>query len=272
MPLKSDIVFKMVFGDARYTDIIQAFLAVTLDIPRQEYSSLKIIDPHLERDSVDDKLGILDVRVELKNGILISVEIQIHETPSMPERVTFSTGRNLSRQITPGQEYSKIEKVVTIVISDYDMIKSSEAYHHIFKLYDVERNVLFTDAMEIHVLELQKLPDEPSLGDKEKELLSWLRLIRSEEEEEIEMLATQTAEMGKAVRRLKRISSSEAARMRYEARQLYLMDEMARINAAQAKGRAEGKIETARNLLKMGLDIDQIVVATGLSVDEIRKL
>ena len=84
--------------------------------------------------------------------------------------------------------------------------------------------------------------------------------------------------------------------MRYEARQLYLMDEMARINAAQAQGvtqgiiqgraegRAEGiaegkaegivegKVETARNLLKIGLDIDQIIVATGLSVDEIRKL
>ena len=80
--------------------------------------------------------------------------------------------------------------------------------------------------------------------------------------------------------------------MRYEARQLYLMDEMARINAAQAEGmtqgiiqgraegrvegvaegRAEGKTETARNLLKMGLSIDQIVVATGLSVDEIQKL
>ena len=90
------------------------------------------------------------------------------------------------------------------------------------------------------------------------------------------MLAAQTAEMGKAVERLKRISSSEAARMRYEARQLYLMDEMARINAAQAQGiiqgRVEGITETARNLLKMGWGIDQIALVAGLSVDKLQKL
>ena len=119
LPLKSDVVFKMVFGDARYTSVIRAFLAAVLDMPQEEFEGLEIIDPHLERDGADDKLGILDVRAALRSGKLVSVEIQIRETPYMAERVTFSTGRNLSRQIAPGQGYSRIEKVVTIVIADY---------------------------------------------------------------------------------------------------------------------------------------------------------
>ncbi|MDR3354624.1 MAG: Rpn family recombination-promoting nuclease/putative transposase, partial [Synergistaceae bacterium] len=134
LPLKNDLVFKMVFGDHRYIAIIRAFLIAALDIPAEEYEDMEIIDPHLERDSPDDKLGIVDVRVQLKNKKLISVEIQIRQTPFMAERVAFSTGRNLARQISPGQYYTAIERVVTIVIADYDMIDADNSYHHVFRL------------------------------------------------------------------------------------------------------------------------------------------
>ena len=42
--------------------------------------------------------------------------------------------------------------------------------------------------------------------------------------------------------------------------------------ANKAKGRAEGIVETARNLKQMGLDVSQISKGTGLSIDEINKL
>ena len=49
-----------------------------------------------------------------------------------------------------------------------------------------------------------------------------------------------------------------------------------REEAALAKGRAEGeakaRADTARNLLRMGLELSQISEATGLSLDEIEAL
>ncbi|MDR3076258.1 MAG: Rpn family recombination-promoting nuclease/putative transposase, partial [Synergistaceae bacterium] len=247
LPLKSDVVFKMVFGDPRYSDVLRAFLISILDIPAGEFEGLQIIDPHVERDAARDKLSILDVRVELRSKKLISVEVQVRETPSMAERVAFSTARNLSRQISRGQGYDRIEKVITIVLANYDMIESDNRYHHIFRLHDAGNKVTFTDIMEIHVLELRKLPERAAkvVTDKEKELLSWLKLIRSEQREEIEMLAATTPEMGKAVGRLKRLSEDERSRLLYEARELALMDEMARINKGRADGRAEGQLEMA---------------------------
>jgi predicted transposase/invertase (TIGR01784 family) len=123
---------------------------------------------------------------------------------------------------------------------------------------------------------------------KEGELLDWLRLIRSESEEEIEMLATKTEEIKMTVGRLKQLSADEQARMLFEARELYLMDEAARraeaVAEGEARGRAEGeargraegeargKFEVARNFLKMGLPPDQIAQGTGLSVEEISAL
>jgi predicted transposase/invertase (TIGR01784 family) len=287
--LKTDLVFKMVFGDHRYIAAIRAFLTAVLDIPAEEYEDLAIIDPHLERDSPVDKLGILDVRVQLKNKKLISVEVQIRETPYMAERVAFSTGRNLARQIGPGQSYAAIERVVTIVIADYDMIPDGKSYHHIFKLYDKDNGVLFTDVMEIHTLELRKLPETIGENGKEGELLDWLRLIRSESEEEIEMLATKTEELKMTVGRLKQLSEDERTRMLAEARELYLMDEAARREAAVAEGRAEGeargraqgkaegraegetkgKFEVARKMLARKMPISDIADMTELDERDI---
>jgi predicted transposase/invertase (TIGR01784 family) len=143
------------------------FLTAALDIPAEEYEDLEIIDPHLERDSPDDKLGILDVRVQLKSKKLISVEVQIRKTPFMAERVAFSTDRNMARQIGPGQGYAAIGRVVTIVIADYDMIDADKSYRHVFRLYDKDNGVLLTDVMEIHTLELRKLPETAGEDGKE---------------------------------------------------------------------------------------------------------
>ena len=40
----------------------------------------------------------------------------------------------------------------------------------------------------------------------------------------------------------------------------------------RAEGEAKGRVETARNLLRMGLEVSQISEATGLSPDEIEAL
>ena len=44
------------------------------------------------------------------------------------------------------------------------------------------------------------------------------------------------------------------------------------IAKGKAEGRAEGKAEVARNLKSIGIPIDQITMATGLSKEEIEKL
>ncbi|MDR1048619.1 MAG: PD-(D/E)XK nuclease family transposase, partial [Synergistaceae bacterium] len=109
-------------------------------------------------------------------------------------------------------------------------------------LYDKDNGILLTDVMEIHLLELEKLPETPRANEK-GELLDWLLLIRSESEEEIEMLAEKTEEMKTTVGRLKQLSADERTRMLFEARQLYLMDEAVRRKAAVAEGEARGRAE-----------------------------
>jgi predicted transposase/invertase (TIGR01784 family) len=68
--------------------------------------------------------------------------------------------------------------------------------------------------------------------------------------------------------------------MLYEARELAIMDEMARTEAAVAKGKTEAKaegklenkIEVAKNMLDSDFDLDTISKISGLSLDKIKLL
>ena len=61
---KSDLIFKLIFGDQHNADILAAFLRAVLDIGRIRTAT--IVDPHLKQDIGSDKLGILDVKVHTR--------------------------------------------------------------------------------------------------------------------------------------------------------------------------------------------------------------
>ncbi|MDR2175933.1 MAG: Rpn family recombination-promoting nuclease/putative transposase [Synergistaceae bacterium] len=310
--LKNDIIFKMVFGDAKNSRILKAFLLAVLDLPEEEYDVLEIMDTHLRAARPDEKLGILDVRIQTKAGKHLDLEIQLARTPFLKERITAYAGKMLGTQLSVGKKYTEMKKVIAIVILDYDLIEENDSFHNTYLLYDAKTKSLFTDIMEIHTLEMRKLPkgleDRPETDEKTRQQLLWLKFIRAEEEEEIKMLAAQVPEIGEAYEELKRLSRSERVRLLYESREKAILDEQARkymahkegeaIGRAEGeaigivkgraegeaigieKGRAEGEaigerkkaIETARNLLKMGLSVEMTTQGTGLSEEEVQEL
>ena len=73
----NDAIFKMIFGDGRDIDILTDFLKATLDLPAEDYEEVTLVDPHLARESLEDKLGILDIKVKTRTGKRIDVEIQL---------------------------------------------------------------------------------------------------------------------------------------------------------------------------------------------------
>ncbi|MDR1481793.1 MAG: Rpn family recombination-promoting nuclease/putative transposase, partial [Synergistaceae bacterium] len=43
LPLNSDVIFKMVFGDKRNNNILRSFLAAALNIPEAELEEIEVI-------------------------------------------------------------------------------------------------------------------------------------------------------------------------------------------------------------------------------------
>ncbi|MDR3214132.1 MAG: Rpn family recombination-promoting nuclease/putative transposase [Azoarcus sp.] len=265
---RSDIVFKMLFGDLRGSDILRAFLEAVLPRPHDEYCEIVYLNPLLGNDYSDDKIGILDVKVKTASGKIIDIEIQISNHSHLRERVVFYVSKLVTEQIGVGERYETIKPTVCILIADFVLIGENPAYHNQYRLRDFETRSEFTHLLEVHTLELPKLPkagDGTSLGD-------WLGFLKADREDEMDVLAEKNPDVKKAVARLKEISADEQARMMYEARLKVARDRHAELRYATEKGREDALRAVARNALERDLSIGDVAALTGLSEDEIRAL
>ena len=260
---KSDIIFKLIFGDERSIEILTGFLKAVLDIPESDYENVSIVDPHLLRQHEGDKLGILDVKVKTKSQKVIDIEIQIRPKPHLEKRVVLYLSKMVVEQIGTGRDYAKIQRAISIIITDYTLkhdndksekdlklkhdnkksdkdlkLKHDNKYHNRYSLCD-KTGKQFTDILEVNTLELSKLP-ETADGTA---LWAWLKFLKSESKEEFEMVAEKNPTIGKAVARLVELSQDERTRMLYESRQMLEWD----IDIGKRTARQEGILLVARN-------------------------
>ena len=269
LPPKVDVIFKLLFGDSRNKEILIDFLQSVLRLPNEEYERITIVDPHLKREAPDDKLGIVDVLLNTKSGKILHIEIQVLEQDDLPERITYYNSKMLVTQLKKGQRYSELQNTVSIAIADFEIIKNSkEKYHHVFHIREEETGIKFTDLIEINTLELTKIPKTTDNTKK----CEWLQFLKAEKEEEFEMLATKNSVIERAYVELKRLSQDEETRMIFESRQKAILDEISRNKSAAEKGRQEGKIQVAKQMLDDGVDSGFVMKYTELSIEEIQKI
>jgi predicted transposase/invertase (TIGR01784 family) len=154
--------------------------------------------------------------------------------------------------------------VITILITDYVMIPECPHYHNRFTLYDQNSAVEFSDLIEINTLELPKLPETA-----DNYLWHWLRFLRAQSREDLDMVAQASPELKKTVVRLLELSEDEEARMIYEAEVKAARDDRARMHCAREEGKSQKAIEIAQKLIDMKMPLEQIATITGLSREEI---
>ena len=261
---KSDIIFKLLFGDTGSIEMLTDFLKSVLRLPADDYEDVTLIDPHLKREYEGDKLGILDVRVRTKTKKIIDIEIQLLPSPELRERVVFYLAKMITEQVGAGEPYSKIKRAISIIITDYPLIPDSEKYHNRYTLNDLETKTEFTDIIEINTLELVKLPE---LEDG-SELWNWLKFLSAERKEDLEMIAEKSPQVKKAVVRLMELSNDERTRLLFESRQKMEWDNKARERGALK----EQALAIAEKMLRRNRPIDEIVDDTGLKREEVESL
>ena len=268
LPVKSDVVFRMFFADERNEDSLIGFLKAVLRLPEDDYSEIEIADPHLLREFDRDKLAIIDVKLKTKTKKIIHIEIQLKVTPELKNRIILYDSKLITEQIGSGDDYDVIRKVISIIITDEPLITGSPRYHHRFTFYDSEAGVELSDILEIHTLELKKLPD----GADGTELYDWAKFIAADTEEELNMVAERNPQVARAVVKLRELSADERARDLYERREKARRDIAAEMRWARQQGEKEKALLVAQNAIKMGLPIDDIITLTGLTREEIESI
>jgi predicted transposase/invertase (TIGR01784 family) len=268
LSLKNDAVFKLTFGAADNISLLTAFLKSVLDLPAAEYDHLVLVDPHLQREFPDDKMGILDVKIHTTTGKVIDVEIQVESQTDMWERILFYTARLTTEQLRSGLDYKLVKKAISIVILDWNLTEKQSHYHHRFRLHDEKNNYRFPDLFEINTLELPKLPVEPD----GTEIYNWLRLFTATTREELEMVAKTSPEIAKTASVIMELSEDERTRMLAESQEKYRRDEFSRRKKAYLDGRQEERLALVGNMFRLKMSPEAIAETTGLSLEEVKAL
>ena len=154
----NDFIFKKVFGEKGNEDILISFInAVLKRTKKEKIVELEIIDnKQLTKELILDKTGIIDVRAKTSNGENIDIEVQLTDQGNMDKRTLFYWGKMYLENIKQGQDYTSLEKVITINILDFEFL-GTETYQSSFHLWeDIEKDYMLTDVVEIHFLELPK--------------------------------------------------------------------------------------------------------------------
>jgi len=84
--LKYDYAFKRLLGVEENTLILQDFLECVLDLEHEDIVGLELLDKELKKEHAEDRSGILDIQVRLKDGTLIDIEIQRSWNRLFPKR------------------------------------------------------------------------------------------------------------------------------------------------------------------------------------------
>jgi len=266
---KLDIIFKLLFGTENSIEILADFLLAVLNLSPDEYDEITISNPFLLQEYKGDKLGILDVKVKLKSGKILNIEIQVDPMPFMESRIVFYVSKLITEQIGESDQYDKIKRVISIIITDHQLIKQSDKFHHKFGLYDIENKVLLTDILEIHTLEIPKARELfEEIQVPNPQLLDWMKFLDAKTEEELNMLAQKSPVMKRAAMRLLELSADEKARQLYEARLKEQRDNYARERGAIK----QNSLDIAKNAIIKGMAIEDIADITGLSYEEVEAL
>lgn len=224
-----------------------------------------LMNPYTDKDSPRDKQSIFDIQAKTMEGKLINIEMQLFNKYDNEKRTLYYWSKQYSSQLEEGKAYKLLRKCVTINIVNFNILPN-ERYHNIFHLREDHSGITLIDDLEIHFMELSKLKGQPV--PKEAGLLNWLLFLKGEDTTNWEVLKMNEPALGKAMTALEYLSQDTEAQRLYEMRQKALHDEASMLEGA----REEGKLELAKSLLHMGVDMPTLAKATGLTIKELIKL
>ena len=279
---KTDFAFKKIFGSITSKDILISFLNAMLYQGKDTIADLEILDPYQAPKIKGMKDSFLDVKAVLNDRSTVIIEMQVLNVVGFEKRILYNAAKAYSIQLGVGDDYTLLNPVIALTITDFEMFPHSSKVISTFALREKEDMTSYSDDIELVFVELPKFKKSlevlDSLSDKWIYFLSNANKLeavpRSMEQEPAINHAFQVAQQSQLTR-------DELETLEQQAKVLH--DYQNSIAYAQQKAREEGKeegkkegkdeaaLEIALQLLDV-LDLETIALKTGLSLDVLRSL
>jgi len=219
---KVDCVFKALLGAPENSNLLVNFINAMLgDQLAYPITQVEILNPYNEREFINDKLSIVDVKAKDSEKQLFQIEIQLAIYPSLPARILYNWADIYSQQLKSGEKYRELKATYAIWLLNDNLYPDDDTLHH-FQLRDQKGRSLI-DHCHITLVELKKFHSQIIHNNQER----WLNFFNQAEYLDDVALPDwmNTQEMQQAMTTLSRFSEKDRAYFAYQARQEYIREQ-----------------------------------------------
>ena len=274
--LKNDIIFTAFFARKGNEEFLIDFLQSILKI---EIKKIKIREEvNLEKLSVGEKGGRLDIQAELNEGTIVNIEMQMKNLHNIENRTTLYGAKVLAREEARGKNYNDIKNVIMINILNYELTEFEEYVSETVVVLDKHREYEIIKGMKWYFIELPKFRKaHPNMDEK---LNQWLAFIDDNDRGKIKMAEKKNKTLEKARKEMTYLTGDEEIRRLAELREKWEMDWNSSMDYSKREGIKEGikkgakekNLENAKKMKEKNIPTETIVEITGLTREEIEKL
>jgi predicted transposase/invertase (TIGR01784 family) len=272
---KTDFAFKKIFGSTDSKDILISFLNALLYQGQPIIEDLEIIDPYSASKVTGLKDTYLDVKAKITGNKTVIIEMQVLNVAAFDKRVVYNAAKAYATQLKSGEGYSKLNPVIALTITDFEMFKNREAVisDFVFK----EKQELFdypNYELELVFVELPKFHKE--LDDLETLAEKWIYFLKNTSRlESIPETMGIVPEIQKAFGIANQANLTREELEDLEKQEIFLEDQRGAIIKGRQEGRQEGQLELImRQLVRRLGTVDREIQTRilTLSVDQLETL
>lgn len=196
------------------------------------------------------------------------IELQVQREKHLPKRSRYYHASTDLHILPAGENYERLKSVYVIFICFFDFFGLGEPVYE-FEMYNVKTSLPLGD--ESYTLILNIMYEEDKVPKQLKTLYAYLKSGEADEKDTfIQKIHGEVAELNQR-EELKQVMTLEEEYRMEKQRSLEEGIEIGKDQGIEI-GLQEGKKSIARKLKESGMEIQQIVEMTDLSVEEIEKL
>ncbi|WP_027003096.1 Rpn family recombination-promoting nuclease/putative transposase [Hugenholtzia roseola] len=244
----------------------------------------KILESEGNQETEQDKYNRVDILVQNAKNELVIVEIQNTYEIDYFHRMAYGASKALTENLSLGQSYSEIKKVISVNIVYFDLGKGKDYVYKGTTNFQSLREETFTKQNISDIFPEYYIIKVNQFNDVAKDTLDeWVYFLKnSEVKDSFKAKGLAEAKEVLDVMRLNQeqtygynryldylhVKASEALSLKIQQEEL--MEK--KIAEAKEKVRKDEKIEIAKNFISLGLDNTTIAKGTGLTAEQIEQL
>ena len=271
--LLTDFGFKRIFGTKPNKDLLIDFLN-SLFNGEQVVKDVTFLNSEHVGDVHTDRKAIFDVYCENEHGEKFIVEMQNAYQTYFKDRSLYYATFPIREQAQKGEGWNyKLKHVYVVALLNYDMSDpafSDDTINHDIGLLDKQTHRVFNDKLTFKYVEISKF--NKRIEELKTNYDKWLFILKNLSRLDRQPEYLQTAVFNRLFAEAEIAKFTRAELREYEDSLKAYRDIKNSLDSAEEKGERKKAIEIAKNLLEMGMPIDSIMKATGLSQEEIAKL